>query len=202
LLRHVWRGDHHADASACGRIAWYDIGYCYLLLIIVVYFLLLLLDVMYLLFIVVSCLLFIVVICYWMMLFIVEMVIVASGSQCPIQSRSKRCKIADCPGPTPGGKRDCKVGAWAAWSKCSASCGGGEQLRTRVILVKPSKSGKKCPALVDKRKCNTQKCPPGTKIDCIVGAVSWTPCPAKCGVNVGAQQQELAGCGWLKVGCR
>eukprot|EP00079_Xenopus_tropicalis_P024320 XP_012816895.1 PREDICTED: hemicentin-1 [Xenopus tropicalis] len=54
-------------------------------------------------------------------------------------------------------------GQWEAWSKCSVSCGGGEQIRTRVCHH-PARSytGRPCPGdSTQLLRCNVQACPGG-----------------------------------------
>jgi len=52
------------------------------------------------------------------------------------------------------GIRDCKVGRWGAWSKCSTGCGFGTMNRKRSVLETPQNGGEKCPALKQTRGCN------------------------------------------------
>merc|ERR1719163_2688581 len=54
--------------------------------------------------------------------------------------------------------QDCVVSEWGAWTKCDAKCGGGNQYRSRAVLIEPSKGGKQCPALEDSQACNTHNC--------------------------------------------
>ena len=80
----------------------------------------------------------------------------------------------DCPsGTTACGPVNCEVSEWTAWSKCSASCGGGVQSRSRSITVHPSNGGAKCPTLDDEQACNTDACVPLCQ-DCVLG--TYGPC--------------------------
>ena len=54
--------------------------------------------------------------------------------------------------------RDCIVGDWGGWSKCSKTCGGGQEIRRRKILYPPKFGGAPCPTLENKRICNTTAC--------------------------------------------
>ena len=54
--------------------------------------------------------------------------------------------------------RDCIVGDWGAWDKCSQPCGGGQETRRRKVLYPPRFGGAPCPTLENKRLCNTQAC--------------------------------------------
>merc|ERR1719183_859759 len=66
---------------------------------------------------------------------------------------------SDCPaGTTPCAPVNCEVSAWSKWSKCSASCGGGSQTRTRKVTVAPRDGGMECPELSESQDCNTHKC--------------------------------------------
>uniref|UniRef100_A0ABM5GDB4 Hemicentin-1 n=1 Tax=Pogona vitticeps TaxID=103695 RepID=A0ABM5GDB4_9SAUR len=68
----------------------------------------------------------------------------------------QRCHAELCP-------VDGNWGPWQPWSTCSATCGGGEQARSRLCNHPfPSSNGRPCPG--DKSqvsRCNTQACPGG-----------------------------------------
>ena len=49
-------------------------------------------------------------------------------------------------------------GGWSKWSKCSATCGGGTQIRT-CTNPEPAYGGKQCQG-ESERACNTDPCPP------------------------------------------
>ena len=73
---------------------------------------------------------------------------------------------------------DCKVGVWAAWTGCSvgipqvwpvATCGEGVQQRARPVLQPAMGMGLPCPALVQRRACNS--CNPCAKVKCVNGGL-------------------------------
>ncbi|XP_069497466.1 hemicentin-1 isoform X2 [Ambystoma mexicanum] len=68
----------------------------------------------------------------------------------------QRCNIEMCP-------VDGSWGPWLSWSECSASCGGGEQIRTRMCNnPAPSNSGRLCPGDSSQlSSCNIKACPGG-----------------------------------------
>ncbi|XP_075792870.1 hemicentin-1 isoform X2 [Pelodiscus sinensis] len=68
----------------------------------------------------------------------------------------QRCNTDLCP-------VDGNWGAWQAWSRCSASCRGGEQTRTRLCTnPAPSNGGRPCPGdSLQLSRCNVQACPGG-----------------------------------------
>jgi hypothetical protein len=73
---------------------------------------------------------------------------------------------------------DCIVSDWSSWGTCSATCGGGDQTRTRAITTQPSYGGAACPDLTETQACNTNPCP----VDCVVSDwSSWGTCSAACG---------------------
>ncbi|XP_064653249.1 somatomedin-B and thrombospondin type-1 domain-containing protein-like [Lineus longissimus] len=54
---------------------------------------------------------------------------------------------------------DCEVGDWSKWGRCSRECGeGGESKRQRLIIVKSSNGGKKCPELEETMPCVGRSC--------------------------------------------
>lgn len=95
---------------------------------------------------------------------------------------------------------DCKWGAWAPWSACSCSCGGGSKKRSRSIETFPAGDGSLCDprSKNEVHPCNTQSCE-----KCIDGKWShwseWTQCSASCGGGVTWRHRNIArmarGCG-------
>ncbi|XP_061490012.1 hemicentin-1 isoform X2 [Rhineura floridana] len=68
----------------------------------------------------------------------------------------QRCNIELCP-------VNGNWGPWQPWSTCSASCGGGQQTRSRLCnSPSPSDSGRPCPGDNSQlSRCNIQACPGG-----------------------------------------
>ncbi|MBY0263393.1 MAG: hypothetical protein K2Q20_13680, partial [Phycisphaerales bacterium] len=62
------------------------------------------------------------------------------------------------PNPCPGQPVDCVVSPWSDWSPCTRQCGGGIEVRNRVIVTPASNGGQPCPELQEARTCNTQPC--------------------------------------------
>jgi len=75
---------------------------------------------------------------------------------------------------------DCLLSSWTEWSQCSASCGGGEQVRSRELLREPSHGGQACvDPLSEVTECNRDSCARDPK-DCTYGEwQEWSAC-AKC----------------------
>ena len=57
------------------------------------------------------------------------------------------------PDPVP-----CMVATWSTWGTCSKTCGRGASLRRREVTQQPLHDGLACPALEEKRACNTELC--------------------------------------------
>lgn len=94
------------------------------------------------------------------------------GAACPNVTEVRKCELRPCPA-------DCEVGAWSAWSECSAECGpGGRRNRTRRIKTHPKHGGEKCPALVEEKDCFEKSCP----VHCKVSQWGeWSACDPWCG---------------------
>jgi len=90
-------------------------------------------------------------------------------------SQTKACGEKRCEQPVDG-----VFGNWAEWSKCSVSCGGGQQDRTRSIATPASGGGLGVSgALTDVRGCNAEPC--GKHLDCKWGEwVQWSACSKSC----------------------
>lgn len=99
------------------------------------------------------------------------------GQECGALTDTRECNTNECP-------VDCELGPWSEWSLCSKTCGGGEQTRTRRVVVPSANGGRDCGELVETIACNTQACnsvilPP---VDCGVSDWSaWGACDTECG---------------------
>ena len=57
-------------------------------------------------------------------------------------------------------KMDCEWDIWSAWSGCTALCGGGTQLRQRIIKQSESNGGLPCQGQgIEQRNCGIDACP-------------------------------------------
>ncbi|CAD7956383.1 unnamed protein product [Amoebophrya sp. A25] len=76
---------------------------------------------------------------------------------------------------------DCVWADWGDWSACSASCGGGERTRLRLIEQSPRSGGQCCEPndMVELEVCNTQPC--GEIVDCTFSEWGyWSDCSSSC----------------------
>lgn len=92
---------------------------------------------------------------------------------------------------------DCKWGDWGALSACSASCGGGDRSRRRMITNEASGGGSPCIAAdnLEVLPCNTQLCKDQV---CSWSLWSrWDPCSVTCGGGQTKRHRDLA---WTKLG--
>lgn len=100
------------------------------------------------------------------------------GKICPELTETQGCNAHACPVA-------CVVSAFSAWTDCSLTCGTGQKVRTRSVLVEQAAGGMKCPNLVARTNCNAQPCP----TDCVTTKYSaWTECDASC--NTGKQSRS------------
>lgn len=90
-------------------------------------------------------------------------------------SQYRGCNTQDC-----AGSIDCEWGHWVEWSACSATCGGGDRSRSRLIKVAPRHGGKLCEALPmsEVAPCAVQPC--GGQ-DCSFAVwTEWDACSCSC----------------------
>merc|ERR1719470_61727 len=70
---------------------------------------------------------------------------------------------------------NCGWGEWSSWGSCSATCGGGTQIATRIIEQEATGGGEQCKGSETRSQdCGMENCP----TDCVWGAVSQNPCTA------------------------
>eukprot|EP01052_Picozoa_sp_SAG31_P015833 SAG31_NODE_1028_length_10273_cov_22.700413_4_plen_1559_part_00 len=96
------------------------------------------------------------------------------GAECPSETQQHRiCNSDECVETS----IDC-AGAWAAWTDCSAECGGGTQQREFQVAVASQNGGAPCPTpLSEEQDCNIDACP----VDCEGSWSPWEACTEPCG---------------------
>jgi len=92
---------------------------------------------------------------------------------------------------------DCEIGAWGAWSPCSATCGFSSSTRDRPVSTDARGDGQPCPPTTQARPCTIYECPTNETmcegvdgvyanpsaacsaryITCDEGHLSWEACP-------------------------
>jgi len=96
-----------------------------------------------------------------------------NGVPCPTQNtKTMTCNTQACP-------VDCVSTYDDDWSRCSKTCGHGEQFKQRSISVYPRNGGVACPQATLQQACNEFDC----ATDCVMDAwpVSFTACSETCG---------------------
>jgi len=89
------------------------------------------------------------------------------------------CNLAPC------NRRDCAVSDWSEWNACTASCGSGQQGRSRKVVQLPQDGGEGCQMkLEEARACRDNfgaPLPACPVVDCVWGLWSdWSSCSCKC----------------------
>ena len=93
------------------------------------------------------------------------------GKQCLHVDETQVCNTSNCP-------VDCEASSFGDWTPCTATCGGGLQIRQRSESRAAAFGGVACGALSVSRMCSTGSCP----VDCIVSSYStWDTCTVTCG---------------------
>jgi len=94
-----------------------------------------------------------------------------AGRVCPSLAETVSCNSHKCP-------VDCVMTQFSAWTKCSKTCGTGQQSRSRQITTSAAFGGINCPSAQAVRKCSVQDC----AVDCTVSAYgAYSPCSKSCG---------------------
>jgi len=92
------------------------------------------------------------------------------GQACPALSMRMRCGQFPCP-------KNCEMGPWSGWSKCTAECGGGVQSKSRAVTRDPENGGTSCDSTTESRPCNSGSC----DRDCTLKKWTKRPCSMSCG---------------------
>merc|ERR1719428_1652049 len=77
------------------------------------------------------------------------------GHPCGATSETKSCNAQSC-------EKNCELGGWTKWSKCSKDCDGGTQKRQKFVKKEAEGAGK-CPGdwsveRLQYKKCNMKRC--------------------------------------------
>jgi len=97
----------------------------------------------------------------------------SGGYTCPELTNERECNVDPCP-------VNCIVSHWMGWRECSKSCGGGVQVRKRIVLQPRAHDGVGCPLLEEQQSCNNASC----AVDCVVRSWStWSSCSLSCGTG-------------------
>ena len=115
-------------------------------------------------------------------IYMAEAVGVAEGAFCEVVEGKYLCVEPPSTVPVVA----CELSAWGSWSKCSASCAGGGQLRKRALT---KGSAKQCGSTLQTRICATHACP----VDCIHHKhwAAWSACSKTCGSGALTRTRDI-----------
>merc|ERR1719323_427619 len=78
----------------------------------------------------------------------------------PRRRRAPLRRRAPPPPPPPPPRVNCVWGPWGSYTKCSKTCGGGRQKKSRSVSTRQKNGGSPCWGLSRKsRTCNKKACP-------------------------------------------
>jgi len=100
----------------------------------------------------------------------------------PNEATPQECAVAP--------PENCQLSDWSAFSACSASCGGGQQTRSREMLQAPSNGGTLCESPLSQTvQCGNTKCPGPPPVDCEYGEWGdWAECNKCAGERTRSRQ--------------
>eukprot|EP00929_Paragymnodinium_shiwhaense_P014082 TRINITY_DN121964_c0_g1_i1.p1 TRINITY_DN121964_c0_g1~~TRINITY_DN121964_c0_g1_i1.p1 ORF type:complete len:968 (+),score=282.91 TRINITY_DN121964_c0_g1_i1:93-2996(+) len=88
------------------------------------------------------------------------------GQPCAATAQTESCGNEPC-------DADCRLAAWSPWSTCSRACGGGFEIRERLVVAAAKGDGlcpvQDSPSRLQYKRCNPQECKPasgGTTLQC------------------------------------
>ncbi|CAD7965880.1 unnamed protein product [Amoebophrya sp. A25] len=111
---------------------------------------------------------------------------------------TKQCVPKDCGDK----KQDCVLSRWSTWSECTATCGGGQQFRSRKIDIPSALGGEPCLGhLRETRECGMSLCT--NPKDCEISAwTKWSDCTKSCdGGQEFRQRVMISGASHGGAGC-
>lgn len=84
------------------------------------------------------------------------------------------------------------MSGWSSYGACSATCGSGQQIRTRVIISPTTGNGASCPTLIDIQSCNVLDCANANSANCVL--TEWiddSDCSASCSGGTKTQVRRI-----------
>jgi len=90
----------------------------------------------------------------------------------------------------------CKTGIWSAWGRCTKTCGGGKQTRSRSVLREAEHGGTKCGALESSQSCGTvpccyPNCPPDVSVKDVKDTTWFPPTGCECETGEACDMKAL-----------
>jgi hypothetical protein len=101
-----------------------------------------------------------------------------AGKKCGSLRKTMTCEDVNCP-------VDCKMSDWSSISKCSATCGGGKQTKTRRVIRAALYDGRECGSNTMVKTCNAMPCPVNCKVS------DWDEGAGRCSAACGGGKKWL-----------
>jgi len=115
-----------------------------------------------------------------------------TNTQCGKPCVGVRTETQECESECKLVKQDCMLSDWMEWGKCTTTCDGGQQIRTREITQELKNGGAICEGILKEvQACATESCL--TPVDCAMAEWDeWSECSKTCNGGQAERRRSIA----------